>query len=120
MDRVYNFSPGPSMMPLPALETAAKELCSYGTTGVSVMEMSHRSKMYTEIFDETAALVRQLMAVPENYEPDGQRGQGRLHRQRQLCPWRHGGGPQIWPGALRGQQPGGQLHPCARDQAGRF
>lgn len=68
MDRVYNFSPGPSMMPLPALETAAKELCSYGTTGVSVMEMSHRSKMYTEIFDETAALVRQLMAVPDHYE----------------------------------------------------
>jgi len=68
MDRVFNFSPGPSMMPLPALETAARELCSYGSTGVSVMEMSHRSKMYTEIFDETAALVRQLMAVPENYE----------------------------------------------------
>lgn len=68
MDRVYNFSPGPSMMPLPALETAAKELCSYGTTGVSVMEMSHRSKMYTEIFDETASLVRQLMAVPDHYE----------------------------------------------------
>ncbi|MBQ2957442.1 MAG: hypothetical protein IJE08_13390 [Clostridia bacterium] len=45
MDRVYNFAAGPSTMPLEALETAAREMTSYGTTGMSVMEMSHRSKM---------------------------------------------------------------------------
>ena len=45
MDRVYNFSPGPSMLALPVLEKAQKELVAYGETGMSVMEMSHRSKM---------------------------------------------------------------------------
>ena len=68
MNRVYNFSAGPSAMPLEVLETAARELATYGESGMSVMEMSHRSKMYIEIFDETVALVRELMNVPEDYE----------------------------------------------------
>ena len=67
MNRVYNFAAGPSMMPEEALQTAAREMLDYNGTGMSVMEMSHRSAMYQEIFDETEALVRELMGVPENY-----------------------------------------------------
>ena len=52
MQRVYNFAAGPSTMPEAALRTAADELLCFGTTGMSVMEMSHRSKMYLDIFDE--------------------------------------------------------------------
>ena len=58
MSRVYNFSAGPSVLPLSVLETAAKEMTEYGTSGQSVMEMSHRSKEYQAIFDETVALLR--------------------------------------------------------------
>ena len=68
MERVYNFSPGPSMLPLEALETAAKELVCYGSSGTSVMEMSHRSKAYIEIFDAAVALIKELMNVPDNYK----------------------------------------------------
>ncbi len=68
MDRVYNFSPGPSQLALPVLEQAQKDLLCYGSTGMSVMEMSHRSKMYTDIYDQTVADLKDLMAVPEDYE----------------------------------------------------
>ncbi|MBR6766505.1 MAG: 3-phosphoserine/phosphohydroxythreonine transaminase [Clostridia bacterium] len=67
MERVYNFAAGPSTMPEEALATAAKEMLAYGTSGMSVMEMSHRSKMYIEIFDETEATLRRLMNIPEEY-----------------------------------------------------
>ena len=67
MDRVYNFAAGPAAMPLEVLETAAREMCCYGSTGMSVMEMSHRSKMYLPIYQETVSLVRELMRVPDNY-----------------------------------------------------
>ena len=68
MERVYNFSPGPSQLPLPVLEKAQKEMLVYGDTGMSVMEMSHRSTMYTDIYDKTVANLKELMAVPEEYE----------------------------------------------------
>ena len=68
MKRVYNFSPGPSQMALPVLEKAQKDLVCYGDTGMSVMEMSHRSKMYTDIYDKTVADLRDLMNVGEDYE----------------------------------------------------
>ena len=68
MERVYNFSPGPSQLALPVLEKAQRDLLCYGNTGMSVMEMSHRSKMYTDIYDKTVADLRELMAVPEDYE----------------------------------------------------
>lgn len=68
MERVYNFSPGPSMLPMPVLQKAQTELVSYGSCGMSVMEMSHRSKMYTDIYDQTVADLRELMAIPEEYE----------------------------------------------------
>jgi phosphoserine aminotransferase len=67
MSRVYNFAPGPAALPLPALERAAKELVEFGGAGMSVMEMSHRSKMYLEIFDRVKSRFNQLMGVPDGY-----------------------------------------------------
>lgn len=67
MNRVYNFSAGPSMLPLPVLEKAAAELVNYGDAGMSVMEMSHRSRAYQTILDEAEADLRSLMGIPENY-----------------------------------------------------
>ena len=67
-DRIYNFSAGPSMLPLPALERASREMMNYGGSGMSVMEMSHRSKAFQKIFDDTQAKFRRLMNVPEGYK----------------------------------------------------
>ncbi len=68
MSRVYNFSAGPSMLPLPVLERAQKELLEYGETGQSVMEMSHRSPEYQVIIDEAEKDLRDIMNIPDNYE----------------------------------------------------
>ena len=68
MERVYNFSPGPSQLALPVLEKAQKDLVCYGDTGMSVMEMSHRSKMYTDIYDKTVADIRELMNIGDDYD----------------------------------------------------
>ena len=65
--RVYNFSAGPSMLPIEVLEQAQKDLINYNGSGMSVMEMSHRSKWYDEINDECISLVRELFNVPEDY-----------------------------------------------------
>ncbi|MDR3309988.1 MAG: 3-phosphoserine/phosphohydroxythreonine transaminase [Oscillospiraceae bacterium] len=67
-NRIYNFSAGPSMLPLEALETAASEMTDYNGSGQSVMEMSHRSKVYLEIFEETKAALRAALAVPDTHE----------------------------------------------------
>ncbi len=66
--RVYNFSAGPSMLPLEALQRAGGEITNYRGSGMSVMEMSHRSKVFDTIFQETKAKLRRLMSVPEEYE----------------------------------------------------
>ena len=66
--RVYNFSAGPSMLPLSVLQRAGAEITNYGGSGMSVMEMSHRSKVFQAIFDETQAKFRRLMGVPEGYK----------------------------------------------------
>lgn len=68
MSRVYNFSAGPSMLPVEVLERAQKEMLEYGNSGQSVMEMSHRSKEYQAIFDETEAKLRKIMNIPDNYK----------------------------------------------------
>ncbi len=68
MKRVYNFAAGPSTLPLPVLEQAAAEMCDYRGTGMSVMEMSHRSKVYQDIIDQAEACLRELMNIPENYK----------------------------------------------------
>lgn len=68
MNRVVNFSAGPAVLPLAVLERAQRELVSFSDKGMSVMEMSHRSGMYLEIFNETEALLRELMGIPANYK----------------------------------------------------
>ena len=68
MKRVFNFSAGPSMLPLPVLEKAAADLVSYQGTGISVMEMSHRSPAYDAIIKEAERLLRELMQIPDNYK----------------------------------------------------
>jgi len=68
MARVYNFSAGPSQLPESVLKIAASELLEYGTTGQSVMEMSHRSPEYQAIIDSAEALLREVLGIPENYK----------------------------------------------------
>ncbi len=68
MSRVYNFSAGPSMLPIAVLEQAQKEMLDMGGSGQSVMEMSHRSKEYQAIIDEAEALLREIMNIPDNYK----------------------------------------------------
>lgn len=67
MARVYNFSAGPSMLPVEVLKTAADEMLEYGATGQSVMEMSHRSKEYGEIINTAEADLREIMNIPDDY-----------------------------------------------------
>src|ERR1035437_334722 len=68
MSRVYNFSAGPSMLPLKVLEIAAAEMTNYKDSGMSVMEMSHRSPVYEEIIAQAEALLREVMNIPSNYK----------------------------------------------------
>ena len=67
-DDIFNFSAGPSVMPLPALESARQELLDYKGSGMSVMEMSHRSKLFQDIFDRTKLSLKELMGVPDTHE----------------------------------------------------
>ena len=67
-ERIYNFSSGPSMLPLPVLEQAASEMADYRGSGMSVMEMSHRGKDYLAIFEETKADLKRLLKVPDTHE----------------------------------------------------
>lgn len=68
MGRVYNFSAGPAVLPEEVLKEAAAEMLDYNGTGMSVMEMSHRSKAYQEIIDAAEADLRDLMNIPDNYK----------------------------------------------------
>ena len=68
MNRVFNFSAGPSMLPLEALKRAQEELVCYKDAGMSVMEMSHRSKAYEAIINEAEAVLRDIMNIPQNYK----------------------------------------------------
>ena len=68
MSRVYNFSAGPAVLPEAVLKEAAAEMLDYKGTGMSVMEMSHRSKAYQAIIDEAEADLRKLMNIPDNYK----------------------------------------------------
>lgn len=68
MKRVYNFSPGPSTLPLPVLEKAQKELLNYEGTGMSAMEMSHRSRTFQDIVNSAQELLAELMDIPKNYK----------------------------------------------------
>ena len=68
MERVYNFSAGPSMLPEEVLRRAASEMLCYEDSGMSVMEMSHRSPVYEKIITDAETLLRKLMNIPDNYK----------------------------------------------------
>ena len=68
MNRVFNFSAGPSVMPESVLIKAQSELVNYGNSGMSVMEMSHRSSVYQDIIDRAEASLRDIMGIPKNYK----------------------------------------------------
>ncbi len=70
VERIYNFSSGPATMPLPVLERAREELLSTSGTGMSVMEMSHRSKHFSEILSGAERGLRELLSVPENFKAE--------------------------------------------------
>ncbi len=84
MERVYNFSAGPAVLPEPVLRQAAQEMLNYQGTGMSVMEMSHRSKAYQDIIDTAEADLRELMGIPENYKVLFM--QGGAHQQFAMVP----------------------------------
>jgi phosphoserine aminotransferase len=67
MARIYNFAAGPSMLPLPVLEEASKKLLDYENSGMSLIEMSHRSKIYERVHNETISLVRDLLEIPGDF-----------------------------------------------------
>ena len=68
MGRIYNFSAGPAVLPEEVLQQAAADMMDYHGCGMSVMEMSHRSKMFQEIIDEAEKDLRTLMNIPDNYK----------------------------------------------------
>ena len=68
MSRVYNFSAGPAVLPEEVLKEAAAEMLDYRGTGMSVMEMSHRSKAFETIINDAEADIRELMGIPDNYK----------------------------------------------------
>lgn len=68
MSRVYNFSAGPAVLPEEVLKEAAEEMLDYKGCGMSVMEMSHRSKDFQDIIDEAEKDLRELMNIPDNYK----------------------------------------------------
>ena len=78
MKRVYNFSPGPSMLPREVLEKAGREIMDFDGTGISVMEMSHRSKQFGKIIEDAEANLRKLMGIPDDYSVLFMQGGGTL------------------------------------------
>ena len=66
--RIFNFSAGPAMMPEPVLEEIKDEMLNYRGSGMSVMEMSHRSAVYQQIIDDAEKDLRELMGIPDNYK----------------------------------------------------
>ena len=67
-ERIFNFSPGPSTLPYPVLQQAAKDIVNFNDKGIGLIEMSHRSKEFMAVTDETEALIRENMKVPDNYK----------------------------------------------------
>ena len=67
-EEVFNFSAGPSVLPTEVLEIAGKDILNYGGSGMSVMEMSHRSKVYLEIFESTKSKMKSALSIPDTHE----------------------------------------------------
>lgn len=78
MKRIYNFAPGPSAIPLPVLEQAASEMCDWNGKGLSILEMSHRSKDFTAIYEEAVENLRQLYQIGDDYDVLFVQGGGHL------------------------------------------
>ena len=68
MSRVLNFNPGPATLPLEVLERAKEEFLDFRGTGMSVMEMSHRGKVFMHVAEETESSLRRLMSIPDSYQ----------------------------------------------------
>src|SRR3954469_21061289 len=68
MKRVFNFSPGPAVLPVEVMEQARDEMLDWNGTGMSVMEMSHRGKAFISIAEQAEADLRELLSVPTNYK----------------------------------------------------
>ena len=67
-ERIYNFSPGPATLPYPVLEEASRDIVNYRNTGIGLIELSHRSKEFMAVVEETKSLIRELLLVPDNYK----------------------------------------------------
>ncbi len=67
-DRIYNFSPGPATLPYDVLVQAAKDIVNFNNKGIGLIEMSHRSKEFIQVVDDCEALLRELLAIPQNYK----------------------------------------------------
>ena len=65
--RVYNFSPGPAVLPLSVLQEAQRDLLALPGTGISILEISHRSKAFDKIINQAEANLRTLLKIPDNY-----------------------------------------------------
>ena len=104
MARVYNFSAGPAVLPEEVLSSAAAEMLDYQGTGMSVMEMSHRSAAFKGIIETAEQDIRDLMGIPANYRVLFLQGGA----TQQF------GGEAVRPGQLRGQLRGRELHVRAR------
>lgn len=68
MKRVFNFSAGPAILPLQALEKATSELVNFNNSGMSIIEVSHRTPLYEDVHNETLSLIREILSVPNNYD----------------------------------------------------
>src|SRR5882757_1228755 len=67
-ERIFNFSSGPAVLPLPVLRRAQEELLSVGGSGMSVMEISHRSKIFDRILENARQGIKDILSVPDNYQ----------------------------------------------------
>jgi len=67
-ERIYNFSPGPSILPYPVLQQAAKDIVNFNDKGIGLIELSHRSKEFMAVAEETESLIRDNLNVPDNYK----------------------------------------------------
>ena len=68
MKRVFNFSAGPAILPLEILEKASKEIVNFKESGMSLMEVSHRTPLYEEVHNEAIALIKEVYSVPDNFD----------------------------------------------------
>ena len=67
-NRVYNFNPGPSMLPLEVLKEAQAEFLNFDNSGMSILEISHRAKQYDEVHNQAKADIKELMGLGDDYE----------------------------------------------------